>query len=138
MAIKRRYKRSLDFSAVSMSDLVFLLLIFFMLTSTLITPSAIKLLLPDSNSRTIEQPPKMTISINEKHEYFLDGIQVDEVTLANQLTTKLNGRDAVSIRLEADKSITIQEIVNIIDVVNTLNAKNKTNHKVILATQPKN
>ena len=71
MAIQTRNKRKTDFSMASMSDIVFLLLIFFMLTSTLVAPNAIKLLLPQSNSRTIETPPKITISINKDLNFFL-------------------------------------------------------------------
>ena len=81
MAIKIRNKRKTEFSMASMSDIVFLLLIFFMLTSTLVAPNAIKLLLPQSNNRTTEPPPKFIISINENMDYFLQGIQVDEDVL---------------------------------------------------------
>jgi biopolymer transport protein ExbD len=138
MGIKTRNKRSTDFSMASMSDLVFLLLIFFMLTSTLVAPNAIKLLLPSSNSRTIEQPPKIIISINQNLEYFLQGIQVNEATLEKGLLEKLVGQESVSIRLEADKNIPVQYVVNVIDIVNTVNKKFGTKHKVIMATSPKN
>ena len=73
----------------SMSDLVFLLLIFFMLTSTLVAPNAIKLLLPQSNSRTIEQPPKIVISINAMNENFLQRIQVYEYRIEAGLLNQL-------------------------------------------------
>lgn len=138
MAIQTRNKRSTEFSMASMSDLVFLLLIFFMLTSTLVAPNAIKLLLPASNSRTIEQPPKIIISINQNLEYFLQGIQVNEVMLEKGLLEKLGGQESVSIRLEADKNIPVQHVVNVIDIVNSLNKKFGTKHKVIMATSPKN
>ncbi len=121
----------------SMSDLVFLLLIFFMLTSTLVAPNAIKLLLPASNSRTIEQPPKIIVSINQNHDFFLQGVQVNEYSLESGLMEKLTGQESVSIRLEADKNIQVQYIVNVIDIVNTINKKYGTKHKVILATSPK-
>lgn len=121
----------------SMSDLVFLLLIFFMLTSTLVAPNAIKLLLPQSNSRTIEQPPKIIISINAQNEYFLQGIQVDERALENGLLNHLEGRESASIRLESDKNVPVQYVVNIIDIVNDVNKRFNTKHKVIMATSPK-
>lgn len=137
MAIQTRNKRKIDFNMASMSDLVFLLLIFFMLTSTLVAPNAIKLLLPSSNSRTIEQPPKIIISINENYEYFLQGIQVGEANLESGLLEKLKGRESASIRLEADKNIPVQHVVNVIDIVNSVNKKYGTTHKVIMATSPK-
>ena len=121
----------------SMSDLVFLLLIFFMLTSTLVAPNAIKLLLPQSNSRTIEKPPKIIISINEMNEYFLQGVQVSEGALEQGLLELLQGRESASIRLESDKTVAVQYVVNIIDVVNSVNKRYNTTHKVIMATSPK-
>jgi len=137
MAIQTRNKRKTDFSMASMSDIVFLLLIFFMLTSTLVAPNAIKLLLPQSNSRTIEQPPKIIISINQDLDYFLQGIQVGESALEPGLLEKLAGHESTSIRLEADKTIPVQYVVNVIDIVNTINKKYNTKHKVIMATSPK-
>ena len=137
MAIQTRNKRKTDFSMASMSDIVFLLLIFFMLTSTLVAPNAIKLLLPASNSRTIEKPPKITISINHDLDYFLQGVQVDEQSLENGLLGMLAGKESASIRLEADKNIPVQYVVNVIDIVNNVNKKYNAKHKVILATSPK-
>ncbi len=137
MAIQTRNKRKADFSMASMSDLVFLLLIFFMLTSTLVAPNAIKLLLPQSNSRTIEQPPKIVISINEQYDYFLQGVQVDEVALENGLLDYLEGKESASIRLESDKTVPVQYVVNVIDIVNDVNNRYGTSHKVIMATSPK-
>ena len=121
----------------SMSDIVFLLLIFFMLTSTLVAPNAIKLLLPSSNSRAMEQPPKIAISINQDLNYFLQGVQVSEQALEYGLLELLQGKQSASIRLEADKTIPVQYIVNVIDIVNSVNKQYDTKHKVILATSPK-
>ena len=121
----------------SMSDIVFLLLIFFMLTSTLVAPNAIKLLLPSSNSRAMEQPPKIAISINKNLDYFLQGVQVSEQALEYGLLELLEGKQSASIRLEADKTIPVQYIVNVIDIVNSVNQQYDTKHKVILATSPK-
>ncbi len=137
MAIQTRNKRKTDFSTASMSDIVFLLLIFFMLTSTLVAPNAIKLLLPQSNSRAIEAPPKITISINQDLNYFLDGVQVSESTLEAGLMQKLPDQESTSIRLEADKTIPVQYVVSVIDIVNTINNTYNTKHKVIMATSPK-
>ncbi len=121
----------------SMSDLVFLLLIFFMLTSTLVAPNAIKLLLPQSNSRTIEKPPRIVISINKDYEYFLQGVQVSDEGLKVGLLEQLEGKESASIRLESDKTVPVQYVVNVIDIVNEVNQRYGTAHKVIMATSPK-
>ncbi|HRS54465.1 MAG TPA: biopolymer transporter ExbD [Bacteroidales bacterium] len=130
-----RNKRSIEFSTASMSDLVFLLLIFFMLTSTLISPNAIKLLLPSSNSKTMAKQT-ITIYVNENLQMYLETRPVDLQSLQILLEQKLQGQTDASIVLKADKSVPVQEIVSIIDVVNAINDKYKTKHKIILATKP--
>ena len=137
MPIQTRNKRRTEFSMAGMSDLVFMLLIFFMLTSTLVAPNAIKLLLPQSNSRTMEPPPKLTVSINDNYDYFLQGVEVNEAALAQGLEQKLINIESASIRLEADKSVPVQYVVNVIDIVNDINKRFDARHKVIMATSPK-
>ncbi|RLD78948.1 MAG: biopolymer transporter ExbD [Bacteroidetes bacterium] len=136
MAIQTRNKRSAEFNTASMSDLVFLLLIFFMLTSTLVAPNAIKLLLPNSNSKTMAKQT-VTIYINDSRQYFVDDNKVSELQLQNRIDSKIAGQIDASIVLRSDKSVPIQYVVNVIDAVNNINKKYNTKHKVILATQPK-
>lgn len=135
MALKMRNRVSTEFSMSSMSDLVFLLLIFFMLTSTLVSPNAIKLLLPSSSSKTIAKQ-NVTMYINEHYEYFLEKTPVNEANLAGAINSKLTGQTESTVVLRADKTVPIQYIVNVIDAVNQINAAHKTKHKVILATKP--
>ena len=134
MAIKIRNKRSVEFSMASMSDIVFLLLIFFMLTSTLVSPNAIKLLLPSSNSRTMAKQT-LTVYINELGQYFVDKDYTDTENIQNAIYAKISDETDATIVLRADKSVEVQHIVNVIDAVNGLNDKLNTKHKVILATQ---
>jgi biopolymer transport protein ExbD len=120
----------------SMSDLVFLLLIFFMLTSTLVAPNAIKLLLPGSSSKTMAKQT-VTVYINELQNYYVEELQVNENILEAELTQKLSGQTEATVVLRADKTVPVQHIVNVIDAVNEINRKTGSKHKVILATQPK-
>lgn len=136
MAIQTRNKRRAEFSMASMSDLVFLLLIFFMLTSTLVAPNAIKLLLPNSNSKTMAKQ-SVTIYINEKYQYFVNENRVSELQLQDRIDGKIAGQIDASVVLRSDKSVPVQYVVNVIDAVNNINKKYNTKHKVILATQPK-
>ncbi|GAB4321544.1 MAG: biopolymer transporter ExbD [Bacteroidales bacterium] len=138
MAIQTRNKRKADFSMASMSDLVFLLLIFFMLTSTLVAPNAIKLLLPQSNSRAMEKPPKIVVSIDPEYNYYLQGVQLGSAEeLRAGLNELLSGQTEASVRLESDRNVPVQYVVNVIDVVNDINRRLDTRHKVIMATSPK-
>ena len=135
MAIQMRNKRDTNFSMASMSDLVFLLLIFFMLTSTLVAPNAIKLLLPSSSSKTMSKQ-SVTVYVNGARNIYVDERRVDPSNLENVLFSQIRNEDGASVVLRADKTVPVQDIVVVIDAVNEINRKNNTKHKVILATKP--
>lgn len=120
----------------SMSDLVFLLLIFFMLTSTLVAPNAIKLLLPSSSSKTMAKQ-SVTVYINDRYQYFVEERQVAEESLESRIGERITGQADASVVLRSDKSVPVQYVVNVIDAVNNINKNRGTKHKVILATKPK-
>lgn len=136
MAIRIRNKVKSDFSTASMSDLVFLLLIFFMLTSTLVSPNAIKLLLPQSDSKTMAKQT-VTVYINDRYDYFIGENKIAQKSLESRLTDNLALQDKGVVVLRSDKSVPIQYVVKVIDAVNNINDKKNTKHKVILATKPK-
>lgn len=139
MAIRTRNKRDISFNFSSMSDLVFLLLIFFVLTSTLIAPNAIKLLLPASDSKTMANPQVVQVYITPEKEYYVDEretpLSLDE--LRNKLGNVLEEHKDASVVVRSDKTVGVQYVVNVIDLVNNINDERGTTHKVVLATQPK-
>ena len=118
----------------SMSDLVFLLLIFFMITSTLVAPNALKLLLPQSNNQTSAKPIT-TISITQDLKYYIndDGtlkrvaFQEIEPFLKNKYGV---GNDEIYISLHAEKTVPWEEVVKI------MNIARKNKYKLIAATAP--
>jgi biopolymer transport protein ExbD len=114
----------------SMSDMVFLLLIFFMISSTLISPNAVKLLLPQSSNQ-INAKPFTTISITSDLKYYVETQPVDFSQIEAILHSKLNGTEDPTISLHSDKSVPIGEIVKI------MNLARNNNYKLILATTPK-
>lgn len=138
MAISTRNKRSSDFSAASMSDLVFLLLIFFMLTSTLVSPNAIKLLLPSSTSERTFDPnvKKLQVYIDEQVNFYVGENLTNQTDLGNMISRELLGTSQSTVELRADASVAIQNIIYVIDAVNQINKTMDTKHKVILATKP--
>lgn len=136
MGIKTRNKRSVEFSMSSMSDLVFLLLIFFMITSTLVSPNAVKLLLPSSTSKTMAKQ-SVTVYINDQYQFFIEEVPYSQNMLQSSIEQRIAGQTDASIVLRADKTVPVQYIVNVIDAVNGINNKYNTKHKVILATTPK-
>ncbi len=119
-----------------MSDLVFLLLIFFMLTSTLVAPNAIKLLLPSSSSKTMAKQT-VTVYINDLLQYYVEETPVTDEELESIIGSKVEGQTEATVVLRSDKSVPVQYVVNVIDAVNNINNNTQQNHKVILATSPK-
>jgi biopolymer transport protein ExbD len=130
MALKRKNKVSASFSMSSMTDIVFLLLIFFMLTSTLVTTNALDLVLPKSNAQTVKKQ-RVSVSINENFEYFIDKQAVELKYMEAQLMDKLAGQEEQIIVLRVDKSVPIEHAVEVMDIA----YRNK--FKVVLATQQK-
>lgn len=135
MTIKSRNKRVAEFNMASMSDLVFLLLIFFMITSTLIAPNAIKLLLPSSKSKTMAKQ-NITVYINDQNNYYLDNRRIEENDLQHALSVELAAFSEGTVVLRSDKSVPVQYVVSVIDAINDINKQTGQKHKVILATSP--
>ncbi|TCN66762.1 ExbD/TolR family protein [Acetobacteroides hydrogenigenes] len=132
MAIKRGSKVDTSFSMSSMSDMVFLLLIFFLVTSTLVSPNALKLLLPKSNSQ-VQGKPITSISIddiNGAYYYYIEAQPVAFENIESTLQQKLMNEEEKTIALHVDGSIPMDEVVKVMNI-----AKNN-NYKLILATSP--
>ena len=89
MALRSRNKVSANFNMSSMTDIVFLLLIFFMLTSTLVSPNALKLLLPSSNAKTLEKQT-ISISITKDILFYINENHVTENTIEEELKSIIN------------------------------------------------
>ena len=131
MAIRSRNKVDVSYSVAGMTDIVFLLLIFFMLTSTLIAPNALKLLLPQSNSQT-EAKALTTISITSDIRFFVEKSEVQPLQLETMLRARLGETKEPTIAIHADRTVPIEHIVMV------MNIAKRNNYKVILATSPEN
>ena len=129
MALKSRNKVSPNFNMSSMTDIVFLLLIFFMLTSTLVSPNALKLLLPNSKSKTLEKQT-ISVSINKDLNFYINENQVIENNLESELKEVLSNQKEPAIILHADKTVDIEHVVKVMDIA----YRNK--YKIVLATKP--
>jgi biopolymer transport protein ExbD len=129
MALKSRNKVSPNFNMSSMTDIVFLLLIFFMLTSTLVSPNALKLLLPNSKSKTLEKQ-SISVSINKDLDFYINENEVIESNLENELKQVLSQQQEPAIILHADKTVDIEHVVKVMDIA----YRNK--YKIVLATKP--
>lgn len=129
MAIKTSNRINASFSMSSMTDLVFLLLIFFMITSTLVSPNALKLLLPQANNQTAAKPAT-TVSITKDINYYIETTPVAFSDLERQLQLKLMDEEDPTISLHIDKSVPVEYMTKVMVI-----AKNNK-WKLILATAP--
>ena len=135
MAIKRNAKVLSEFSMSSMTDIVFLLLIFFLVTSTLVNPNALKLLLPKSTGQV---NAKATVSVSikdwgeDRYTYHVNGSETPLTyeAVEDSLVELLQTEEDPTFSIYSDESVPIREVVGIMNIA-------KRNHyKVILATQP--
>jgi len=131
MAISQRNKISVNFSSVGMTDVVFNLLIFFMLTSTLVHPTALKLLLPKGDTQTSAKP-MTTVSITADEKLYLEMQPMENLeVLEAALKAKLGNEPDTYISLHVDKSAPFGSAVPV------MNIAQKNNYKLIIATSPK-
>ena len=129
MGLRSRNKVSANFNMSSMTDIVFLLLIFFMLTSTLVSPNALKLLLPSSKSKTLEKQT-ISISITKDIRFYINDKEVKKDALEKELKLQVNNEKEPGIILHTDKSVDIEHVVTVMDIA----YRNK--YKIVLATKP--
>jgi biopolymer transport protein ExbD len=135
MALKRNTRVDASFSVSSMTDIVFLLLIFFLVTSTLINPNALKLLLPKSTGQ-IGAKATVSVSIkdwhNDTYTYHINGNEtpLPYTEVEEELVNHLQSEEDPTFAIYSDETVPVGEVVSIMNIA-------KRNHyKVILATQP--
>lgn len=117
MDIRGRNKVTPEFNMSSMTDIVFLLLIFFMIASTLVSAEAIDLLLPSSTSKTT-QTKNVSVSVNKKLQYFVDMKQVPKDKLETEVLAKIGNSDAPTITIRSDEDVDLKHVVFIMDIAN--------------------
>ena len=128
MSLKSQNKINPNFSMSSMTDIVFLLLIFFMLTSTLVTTNALDIVLPTSSAQPLKKQT-LSISITEDLRYFINNESVERRFLESKIQEEFNIVDEPTIVLRAAKSIPLEYAVEVIDFAS------RNNYKIVLATQ---
>ena len=130
MNLRGRNKINPTFNMSSMTDIVFLLLIFFMLTSTLVTVSAIDVLLPKAGGKT-ENSSSIAVSITDKSLFYIDKTKVSAANLESEILKKIGTDKQKTIIIRGDKEVPYRNIMKVIDIAN----RNKL--KMILAVRGK-
>ena len=133
MAIKHGSKVDKSFSASSMTDLMFLLLLFLLIATTLINPNALKLMLPKSSNQ-LKDKAMTTVSIQQNgssYNYYVELERVDGISgVETALRTRFGDQKEPTVSLHCDKSVAVDEVVKVMNI-----AKNNK-YKLILATSP--
>jgi len=129
MSLKSQNKINPNFSMSSMTDIVFLLLIFFMLTSTLVTTNALQISLPTSSAQPLKKQT-VSISITEDLRYFLNNNPVEPSFLESKIREEFNLIENPILVLRAAKTIPVEYAVEVMDLAY------RNNYKIVLATQP--
>jgi biopolymer transport protein ExbD len=130
MAIVSRHKTNKNFAMSGMTDIVFLLLIFFMITSTLIVPAAQNVQLPESNNQT-QSNPVLVVSIGLDRTIYVDDQEYLLGELEGVLRKKLEDYgEAPTVRLNADRDLNMEEVFAFLEIAK------RNRYKVILGTRP--
>ena len=129
MNLRGRNKVKAEFSMSSMTDIVFLLLVFFLLTSPAITPDALDLILPKAKGKSTNQQ-KASVSITSDGAYYVNKERVSQSGIEAELRSILAGQDKPTIILRAAEGVPIENAVFVMDIAN------KNDYKVVLAVRP--
>ena len=129
MALRTRNKVSPNFNMSSMTDIVFLLLIFFMLTSSLVTTNALDLVLPSSKSQSVKKQT-VSVSIDKNLNHYVDRDKVSVAVMENMIHERLSDAEDKVIVLRVEKGVPIEYAVKVMDIAY------QNQYKIVLATDP--
>jgi biopolymer transport protein ExbD len=131
MKLKQRLGFKPEVATGSLNDIMFFLLLFFLLVATFANPNVIKLLLPKATSTQTLDKKQITLSVTKDKEYYIDKKMVAFTQLERELSQIKKNISDVTIVLRTDNSLTIQDLVEVLEIGNKLQIK------MILATQKK-
>ncbi|HPE39750.1 MAG TPA: biopolymer transporter ExbD [Bacteroidales bacterium] len=147
MGLQTQNKINPTFSSTSMSDLVFLLLIFFMITSTLVAPNAINIALPRSSSGKQLASRNIEVYVDADKNFYVNPegsntqpLPIETLLPALQSAVAADKSDARTIILRADATVPVQTVVTLWDILNQLNEgmEESQRYRLIFATEAKN
>jgi biopolymer transport protein ExbD len=128
---KKNRGASAEVHTSAMNDIMFFLLLFFLIASTVTNPNVIKLMLPKSSSGQSVSKKTITVSVTKELKYYVDKKEVAVADLQPTLANYKTLATELTIVLYVDRTVAIQDVVQIIDIAQKLNIK------LVLATEPK-
>jgi biopolymer transport protein ExbD len=131
MKIKRKHKFEAGVETGSMNDIMFFLMLFFLLVATLGNPNIIPLLLPGAKASTAVTRQQLTLSITQEHKYYIEKQEIPYETLESELLARGQKTPDVTVVIRADNRLTVQDLVDILAI------GSKNHIKMLLATDRK-
>lgn len=131
MNLRKRRRAGAEMHTSAMNDIMFFLLLFFLIASTVTNPNVIKLMLPKSSTGQSVSKKTITVSITKDLQYFIDKKPVQVADLGSTLEGYKKMATELTIVLYVDRTVAIQDVVEIMDIAQKLNIK------LVLATEPK-
>jgi len=132
MNLRRKKKITAEVATASMNDIMFFLMLFFLIMSTLLNPNVVKLTLPSSKHNVELRKKEVTISVTKDMQYFVNNVPVTFPMLEPLLTTELAKSKDFTVILRCDSGLTIQDLVTVLEIGNKLKVK------MVLATKAPN
>lgn len=129
MQLRRPRREHAEVSTESLNDIMFFLLLFFLIVSTLANPNVIKLLLPESKQTQALAKKQILLQVTADHQYFIDQTPIAEADLKGALLDRSKGLEKPTIVLRFDKELTVQDLVNVLQIGTEIQVK------MILATK---
>ena len=119
MELKRRNRVNAEFSMASMTDIIFLLLIFFMITSSAISQSAIEVKLPSADASNPSAQDPATVTINEAGKYYVNDKEIPKENLENYLVQELKDETTPTFTIRADENTKHKDVVFVMGIAET-------------------
>ncbi len=131
--LRKRAHRESEVSTDSLSDIMFFLMLFFLILSTMVSPNAMKVNLPSANNKThIESKNPIHLAVTKDHKYFIDSKEVDYANLEAELIAKIGGKVETPVVIHVDKELMYQDFIDVMQLGDRLKCK------MVCATQPSN
>ncbi len=123
MKLRRKNKFAAEVATSSLNDIMFFLLLFFLIISTVANPNVIKLLLPKASSTQQLSKKQVTLSVDAQKQYFIDKRLVPADNLEVELKTIMTGIAEPTVVVRFDKSLTVQDLVSVLETGAKLNIR---------------
>ncbi len=116
MKIRKRPKFHSEVSTSSLNDIMFFLLLFFLIISTVANPNVIKLMLPKAQTTQALSKQQISISVTKEKKYFINKHEVEKENLESELQKIIEGLETPTVIVRADNELNVQDLVDVLQI----------------------